>query len=121
MVCVGVQSNRRFFVSMFFFVLPVFMDCVKFTPLKKSRRLIKMAEVSLTGVLFFISMPGIFNICTLSQETGKWQINATNFVIDLPSGIDVGWIWKLLVFIVIVTFVDWLCNDTKIKDMINTQ
>jgi len=114
----GDNVTEGFFVSMFFFVLPVFMDCVKFTPLKKTRKWIKMAEVGATGAVLLIAVLGIFNIYTLSKETGRWQINATNFVVDLPSGIDVGWIWKLLALIVVVTFVDWLCNDAKVERMI---
>ena len=51
----GDNVTEGFFVSMFFFVLPVFMDCVKFTPLVRIREYIKMAEVMVTGVLLFIS------------------------------------------------------------------
>ena len=40
---------------------------------------------------------------------------SSNFVINLPSGIDIEWIWKLLALIVFVTAVDWLCNDSKFE------
>ena len=98
---------------MFFFVLPVFMDCIKFTPLVKLRVWIKRFEVFVTGMAFFISSLGVLGIYTLSNKTGTWQIISENFVVGLPSGFDVAWIWNLLVTIVIVTAVDWLCNDTK--------
>ena len=109
----GFNVNEGFFVSMFFFVLPVFMDCIKFTPLVKLRVWIKRFEVFVTGMAFFISSLGVLGIYTLSNKTGTWQIISENFVVGLPSGFDVAWIWNLLVTIVIVTAVDWLCNDTK--------
>ena len=110
----GYKVNEGFFISMFFFVLPVFMDCVKYTPLKKLRAYIKMISVSATGLLLFLSILGVFEIYTLSKETGEWQIVSSNFVVDLPSGIGLKWLWGLLVLIVLVTLVDWLCNDTKL-------
>ena len=110
----GYNVTEGFFVSMFFFVLPVFMDCVKFTPLKKSRRLIKIAEVIISGFLLFISVLGVFGIYTLSNASGKWQITLSKFVVELPSGIDIEWIWWSLSLIVFVTFIDWLCNDSRI-------
>ena len=109
----GFNVNEGFFVSMFFFVLPVFMDCIKFTPLVKLRVWIKRFEVFFTGVALFISSLGVFGIYTLKNEIGKWQITATNFVVELPSGFEVGWIWWLLGAIVLVTAVDWFCNVTK--------
>ena len=109
----GFKVNEGFFVSMFFFVLPVFMDCVKFTPLIKLRRWIKYVEVVLTGMALFFSLLGVFGIYTLKNETGTWQITYENFAIELPSGFDVGWIWIFLISIVFVTAVDWFCNDTK--------
>ena len=109
----GFKVNEGFFVSMFFFVLPVFMDCVKFTPLIKLRRWIKYVEVVLTGMALFFSLLGVFGIYTLKNETGTWQITSENVAIELPSGFDVGWIWIFLISIVFVTAVDWFCNDTK--------
>ncbi|MBR6713190.1 MAG: hypothetical protein IKI76_09390 [Selenomonadaceae bacterium] len=110
----GYKVNEGFFVSMFFFVLPVFMDCVKYTPLKKLRKYIKMVSVLATGLLLFVSILGVFGIYTLSKETGEWQIVSSNFVVDLPSEIGLNWLWGLLILIVLVTFVDWLCNYTKL-------
>ena len=111
----GYNVAEGFFVSMFFFVLPVFMDCVKFTPLKKLRKRIKMAQVTVSGMLLFISVLGVFKIYLLSNETGTWQMVSSNFVIDLPSGIGIEWIWTLPGLIVFVTAVDWFCNDSKFK------
>ena len=113
----GYNVTEGFFVSMFFFVLPVFMDCVKFTPLKKSRKWIKKAQVAVSGALLVISALGVFKIYVLSNATGTWQMVSSNFVIDLPSGIGIEWIWKLLVLIVFVTAVDWLCNDSKFEQL----
>ena len=109
----GYNVNEGFFVSMFFFILPVFMDCVKFTPLSNLRKWIKMAQVTTTGILLTISTLGVFKIYTLSNELGAWQIISSNFVVDLPSGIGVEWIWKLLGLTVLVTAVDWFCNQPK--------
>lgn len=101
---------------MLFFVLPVFMDCLKFTPLKKARRMIKIAEILLSGMLLFISAIGVLGIYALSNESGSWRIVVSDFVTELPSGIiGVEWIWGLLVLIVLVTAVDWFCNDSKFE------
>ena len=91
------------------------MDCVKFTPLKKSRKWIKAVQVAVSGALLVISALGVFKIYVLSNATGRWQMVSSNFVIDLPSGIGIEWIWKLLALIVFVTAVDWLCNDSKFE------
>ena len=111
----GYNVTEGFFISMFFFVLPVFMDCVKFKPLKKSRKWIKKIQLTFSGILLFISALGVFKIYTLSNERDTWQIVSSNFVVDLPSGIGIEWIWRLLGLIVLVTLVDWLCNDSKIE------
>ena len=114
----GYNVTEGFFVSMFFFVLPVFMDCVKFTPLKKSRKLIKMAEVLVTGFLLFISVLGVFGIYTLINESGEWRITLSKFVAELPSGINIEWIWWSLGLIAFVTLIDWLCNDAMFDRVI---
>lgn len=109
----GFNVNEGFFVSMFFFILPVFMDCIKFTPLVKLQIWIKRFEVLVTGTALFISSLGVLGIYTLSNKTGTWQIISENFVVGLPSEFEVAWIWYLLVAIVLITAVDWFCNDTK--------
>lgn len=114
----GNNVTEGFFVSMLFFVLPVFMDCLKFTPLKKFRRLIKMAEVTATGFLLFISVLGVLDIYVVINESGEWKITPSKFVTELPSGIGLEWIWGLLGLIVFVTLIDWLCNDAKIDRVI---
>ncbi len=81
------------------------MDCLKFTPLKKARRMIKIAEILLSGMLLFISAIGVLGIYALSNESGSWRIVVSDFVTELPSGIDIEWIWRLLVLIVLVTAV----------------
>ena len=52
---------------------------------------------------FFISILGVFGVYTLTNETGIWRVIALNFVVDLPSGFEVSWIWTLLVLIGSVT------------------
>lgn len=109
----GYNVSEGFFVSMFFFVLPVFMDCIKFKPLTKLRMLIKRVEILFAGILLFISSLGVFRIYVLNNERGTWQMIATNFIVELPSDLEVGWIWWLLGAIALVTAVDWFCNVTK--------
>ena len=89
------------------------MDCVKFKLLIKLRMLIKCVEILFAGIALFISSLGVFGIYVLNNEHGTWQMVATNFIVELPSGLEVGWIWWLLGAIVLVTAVDWLCNVTK--------
>ena len=42
------------FLFQLFFVLPVFMDSVKYKPLKKERKYIRMVEIAVTGISLFI-------------------------------------------------------------------
>ena len=109
----GYKINDGFFLAMCFFVLPVFMDCIKFTPLNKIRKWIRRFEIAVTGALFFISLLGVIGIYALQGINGSWRIVTVSFIGWLPSDFDVGVMWWFLSATVIVTLVDWLCNETK--------
>ena len=101
----GFKVNEGFFLAMCFFALPVFMDCLKFTPLNKKRKRIRFAEILFSGTLFAISIIGVIGIYAVEKVDGTWQIVTKDFI-----GYWLG-------FIVIITMVDWLCNESKL-DMV---
>lgn len=117
-IVLGFKISEGFFLSMCFFALPVFMDCLKFTPLNKKRKKIIFVETFVSGILFVISVIGVIGIYALEKNDESWKIVTKNFIGFLPSGFDISVIWYLLGTVVIITMVDWFCNEAKI-DKIN--
>ena len=113
----GFKVNEGFFLAMCFFALPVFMDCVKFTPLSKKRKRIILVETIFSGLLFGVSIIGVIGIYQVKKVGETWQIFTKDFIGYLPSGFDISIMWYWLGLIVIITMVDWLCNESKL-DMI---
>lgn len=110
----GYKVNEGFFLAMCFFALPVFMECLKFTPLSKTRKIVIMAETIISGLLFALSLIGVTGIYELKRNGDSWQILTTNFVGFLPSGFDISVMWWILGLICVITCVDWICNEAKI-------
>ena len=110
----GFKVNEGFFLAMCFFALPVFMDCLKFTPLNKIRKKIIILETVVSGILFLISLIGVIGIYVIENSGESWYIVTNNFVGYLPSGFDVAIMWYLLGLVVFITMVDWLCNEAKL-------
>lgn len=114
------KVNDGFFLSMCFFALPVFMDCVKFTPLNKYRKIIRLFEIGVTAALFFISLLGVFGIYTL--KTGEnFRVVTENFIGVLPSDVPIQTFWIVIGLTVFVTLVDWLCNLFKLDDKVDEE
>ena len=110
----GFKVNEGFFLAMCFFALPVFMDCLKFTPLNKKRKRIIVVEELVSGITFLISLIGVIGIYAIEKSGESWIIVTKDFIGYLPSGFDVAVMWWLLGSIVLITMVDWFCNEAKI-------
>ena len=116
-IVLGYKVNEGFFLSMCFFVLPVFMDCLKFTPLNEIRKLVRNCELCVSGLLFGVSLLGVIGIYELKKVDGAWTIYLTDFAGYLPSDIELGTMWMLLILVVFVTLIDWFCNDVNFSSL----
>ena len=111
----GFKINEGFFLAMCFFALPVFMDCVKFTPLNEYRKIIKFFEVGVSGLLVGISFLGVIGIYAVENISDSWLVVCKDFVVDLPSGFSVEVIWWILAAVVFITAVDWFCDESQLE------
>lgn len=113
----GISANT-FFVSMFLFVLPVFMDCLKFVPTTNLRRKINKAEIFVTGFWCVIAILGLFGIFVVEQVEENFIITTapdfSGFKIEYFSVVIV---WRFLISVVAVTMVDWLTTRTNLEEM----
>ena len=111
----GLNINSGFLLAALFFILPIFMDCLKFYPLNNLRKKIRIAEIIILSLFNIIPLLGILGICKLEESEGLWFIVLSeNFIIKTHLSISVECFWKLLGLVVGVTIVDWLCNGTRL-------
>jgi len=114
----GFRINEGFFLATCFFALPVFMDCVKFTPLNKSRKLIRFFEIFISGLLFSVSLLGVIGIYAVENLNNSWVVVCKDFVVDLPSNFSVEVIWWILAAVVLITAVDWICDELQLERVV---
>ena len=111
----GLGISDNFFVSMFLFVLPILMDCVKFKPVDRIRHWINRIEILITGFWSLVSLLGMVGILILEKDGLNWIIKTSeNFVGFILTPISVKMIWCYLITTVAVTMIDWFCNKDKL-------
>ena len=72
-------------------------------------------EIAVSGIMFFISLLGVIEIYVVENINDSWLVVCRNFVVKLPSGFSVEIMWWLLAMIVLITAVEWLCNEIQFE------
>ena len=102
--------GRGLFAAMFLFTVPLFMDCVKFTPLTVLREYIRIVELTITGIWCVLSILGLFGVFTIN-EASMTISTSENFIGFSLSGIPISMLWLCMGTVFLVTVVDWLMGD----------
>lgn len=106
----GMDVGRGLFAAMFLFTVPVFMDCLKFTPLTVYRTYIRAVELFVTGMWCIISILGLFGILVVNEV--NMTINTSeNFIGFYLGEIQISTVWLYMGSVFLVTVVDWLMGD----------
>lgn len=106
----GMDIGRGLFAAMFLFTVPLFMDCVKFTPLTVLREYIRIVELTITGIWCVLSILGLFGVFTIN-EASMTISTSENFIGFSLSGIPISTLWLCMGTVFLVTVVDWLMGD----------
>ena len=110
-------TDRGFFVAVFLFVLPVLMDCMKFTPQTKARTVIKHIEIFIAATWSILSLLGLAGVLIVNPtETDVVIGTASNFIGFKLSGVPIQHVWISLFSVTFITAVDWFCNSTKLEN-----
>lgn len=106
----GMDIGRGLFAAMFLFTVPLFMDCVKFTPLTVLREYIRIVELTITGIWCVLSILGLFGVFTINEASMTISTSETFIGFSL-SGIPISTLWLCMGTVFLVTVVDWLMGD----------
>lgn len=107
-------SGDTFFVACFLFAYPILLDCIKFKPVNKLRRLIKWAEVAVSMVWLVFSFLGMAGIFIFAENSNSIIKTADDFIIFSINDMSVQFILRCLLSLVLVTAVDYICRVTAV-------
>ena len=107
-------NETSFFVSLNLFVVPILMDCLKFTPTTRVRMYIRRAEIFVCGFWFLFSVLGMTGVFTVIKLGDQYLLStAEDFIGFYLSGIDLRYVWRAVVSVTFVTLIDWLFKRTR--------
>lgn len=102
-------NETSFFVSLNLFVIPILMDCLKFTPTTRVRMYIRCAEIFVCGFWFLFSVLGMTGVFTVIKFGDQYLLStAEDFIGFYLSEIDLRYVWRAVVSVTFVTLIDWL-------------
>ena len=101
----GIIQGQAFFVSIFLFVIPLFMDYLKFdTP---SRPWVRKLGIGISVVWTIFSLLGLFNILSIIEtKAGFMVMIAKNYIMYGGVSVSISDIWLLMISCVAITIFD---------------
>ena len=107
-------NETSFFVSLNLFVVPILIDCLKFSPTTKIRKYIRQAELFVCGFWFLFSVLGMMGVLIVAKSGDQYLLStAEDFIGFQLTGIDLRCIWRLVASVTLVTLIDWLFKRTR--------
>lgn len=107
-------NETSFFVSLNLFVVPIFVDCLRFSPTTKIRKYIRRAELFVCGFWFLFSVLGMMGVFIVTKLGDQYLLStAEDFIGFYLAGIDLRLIWQLVASVTLVTLIDWLFKRTR--------
>ncbi len=108
-------NETSFFVSLNLFVIPILMDCLKFSPTTKIRICIRAVELIVCSFWFVFSVLGMMGVFVVAISEEQYILKtATDFIGFQIVGIDLRCIWWGVSSVTFVTLVDWLYKRTRL-------
>lgn len=106
----GINSTS-FFVSLFLFIVPVFMDCIQFGFAGWSRRWVVIVEFVVCLAWLLFALFGLAGIFIVSLDEGVYIVTtASDFIgFQIPS-FPIQWIWFMLASLPFITGIDFACR-----------
>ncbi len=103
------------FVGIFLFVFPLFIDCLKLTPLTPIRQKIRCAELIVSGLWCIFAVMGLFGILQINVSTMTISTSEAFIGFSLKD-IPIQNIWQWLGSAVLLSVVDWMLPDCGMND-----
>ncbi|WDV44655.1 hypothetical protein PV797_14160 [Clostridiaceae bacterium M8S5] len=108
-----ISADRSFLVSLFIFSMPLFMDYLKFIPVRKGWRMaIRKLGIILSGTWLSIGLLGLFDIirmCGIDDEV-FFQVS-NNFIVLKGYLVAAKHIWCLIGVSVFFTLIDYVAYE----------
>lgn len=109
----NILSGQSFFVSITLFVLPLFMDYMKFTPCDYWRNLLRKISLVITAIFVFIGILGMMNVLTLIDINGVLSLSFSDSHIAFKNiSLGVEKLYYLMLSACFLTITDWVANSS---------
>jgi|SRR5579875_615388 len=118
----GIVVGDSFFVSLFLFSIPLFMDYFKFKPDTYIRRIIRSIGIWSCGiwvVLSVISFAGILTVVTINNQL--MVSVAKDYLADAGAKFPILDIWYCMAFNVLLTGADWVLHETEFEQWMKSR
>ncbi len=111
----GKGITTAFFVSLFLFVVPVFMDCFQYGFVGWSKRWIVKIELFVCGLWLLFSSLGLTTIFIVTEDC--FVTVASDFVGFQGKLLSAQWVWRLLGVLPFITWADFACRYTMTAEL----
>jgi len=117
----GIVPGRSFFVSLFLFTVPLFMDYCKFRPTSRTRKVFRWIGIISTGAWLgasIIGLSGIVSVTQLPGLEGLWVTVSKDYIVDGGASWPINGIWYCMAFNALLTGADWVVHETELEQWI---
>ena len=112
----AINIGSGWFTAVFLFVLPIFMDCLKFNPKSNIRKSIKYFELLITSLWCIFAILGLIGVCQVSSDN-KMIETTDGFIGFSMTGVPIDGLWYGLGSVLLVTLVDWFCSKNVVDEL----
>ncbi|WP_066501959.1 hypothetical protein [Abyssisolibacter fermentans] len=120
----NISSDRSFIVSLFIFSMPLFMDYLKFIPIKKRgwRIVVRRLGILLSGIWLSLGVLGLLDIINMCKiESDVYFEISKNFIVLNNFRISAKIIWCLIGLSVFLTLIDYIAYENPIEKRVNNK
>lgn len=105
-------SNSGFFVSLFLFVFPIFLDSCKLLFEDWVRRWIAILEIGICMIWCLFAILGMFGVFVVAGDSSiGYNISTSkDFIGFAIEEISMKAVWRLLISILAITIIDFACR-----------
>ena len=116
----GYGINEGFFVSAFLFILPILMDCCRFTPITDVRKKIWRGELTVLVIWCMLALLGIIKVFVLQEADNTWGVVTSEGFIgfQLPF-IPLSYVWWALSTVVFAASIDLFFNESRLVEALS--
>ena len=101
-------QGEAFFVATFLFVIPLFMDYLKFDAVDRARKIVRRVGIIITAFWVVVAVAGLVGILTVQRTTNSAvAIISKNFVAFPGKSVSLLMIWLSLLSCVAWAAFDW--------------